>query len=154
MGAVNMDEVLYITLTFQDDSLFTPHAQIKQTVGIVSLSILVNVDSNARLRLWLLLLPTLSETQWSRELHNSPLFIAPSLPYTNINAPFYVSCAHVFLSGVAKVSNHSLLSSLFASVLNLEKCTTLWAETGKEGPIEAASSIPVIKQLSSFLREV
>lgn len=79
----------------------SPHRQTKQAEGIVSKSLGVNMDSNTSLRLLLPL--TLSETQWSRELHNSLLFTAPCLTYTNINAPFCVSCALVSLSGVAKV---------------------------------------------------
>lgn len=110
METVNIDEVcVYSTL-----SHVRQHAQTKQEEGIVSSSMGVNMDSNTSLLLLLL------KTQWSRVLHNSLLFIAPSLTYTNINTPFLrllCSCLSVW-SGR---SNHSLLSSLFASVLNLEE---------------------------------
>ncbi len=127
MGTVIM--CACIIHTFQDSlSHVRPHPQTKQAQRIISESLGVNMDSDTSLRLLLPL--TLSETQWSRELHNSLLFTAPSLTYTNINAPFCVSCALVFLSGVAKVITAYCLRSS-PQVLNLEECTTLWGDGGR-----------------------
>ncbi len=142
-----MDKCTYITTHFRTPSHMFLH-MFPRAEGIGSLSIELNMDPNTSL----LLLLTLSHTQWSRELRNSLLFIAHCLTYTNINAPFCASCALVSLSGVAKVI--TALCLLPSPLVNVEECITLWAQAGEGDSIEAVTSIPITLQPSSFLREL
>lgn len=89
--------------TFQDSSrMLLPHLRTRQAEGIMGSSvgwtwIQTPACCCCFCCFWL------CQKHNGAERHNSLLFTAHSLTYTNINAPFCASCALVFLCWVAKV---------------------------------------------------
>lgn len=89
--------------TFQDSSrMLLPHLRTRQAEGIVGSSVgWTWIQTPACCCFFCCF--WLCQKHNGAERHNSLLFTAHSLTYTNINAPFCASCALVFLCGVAKV---------------------------------------------------